>query len=446
MFRRKSSETQQTIWVPTSEIVATPAGGFYQKLDEALESFGFGREVRTICEPFYCTDQSVGGRPGIDPVVYVKMVLVGFFENITSERGIAARCADSLSIRQFLHYELTEETPHHSSLCRIRQRLDAQVYRDVFGLVLAALKKNGLLKGKRLGIDASILEANASLRTLEHRLSGEQYWQYVRKLAAEAGIDPEDATAVRRFDKKRKGRSTSNEDWHNPNDPDARVGRTKRGSTRMVYKPEHVVDLDTGAIVDADVRSGDEHDTDELAERVLDAEERMNTAIGLEPDTCTIESITSDKGYYAVKELESLQSYGIKTVISDPIDNRRLDKLTKQQRAAVRSAKRSSKAKYGKELLRRRGQHLERSFEHVLDEGGARRTTLRGRGNITKRYLIQAMGYNLSLLMRTLLGVGTPKQALATARSAIRSALVPLITLLLVLSHRYHRRRALAAV
>jgi transposase len=446
MFRRKNSEKQQTIWVPTAEIVATPAGGFYQKLDEALESFGFCEQVRKICEPYYCTDRTVGGRPGIDPAVYFKMVLIGFFENIASERGIAARCADSLSIRQFLHYDLTEETPHHSSLCRIRQRLDAEAYREVFGLILAALRKCGLLKGKHLGIDASILEANASLRTIEHRLSGEQYWQYVRQLAAEAGIDPEDAAAVRRFDKNRKGRSTSNKDWQNPHDPEARIGRTKRGATRMVYKPEHVVDLETGAIVDADVRLGDEHDAAALTDRVLDAEERMNVALGQEPDICMVETITSDKGYYAVDELESLQSCGIKTVIPDPIDNRRLDKLTKPKRATVRSAKRSTKAKYGKRLLRLRGPLVERSFEHILDEGGGRRTTLRGRINITKRYLIQAMGYNLSLLMRTLLGIGTPKQAMATAFAAIEIEILNLIVLVLGQIGFNRGRRALAVI
>ena len=445
MFRKKTPETQQSMWLPTAEIVATPATGFYQKLNEALDSFDFGDKVRALAEPFYCTDESVGGRPGIDPEVYFKMLLIGFFENITSERGIAARCADSLSIREFLHYTLTETTPHHSSFTRIRQRFSAQVYRDVFGLVLAALKKNGLLKGKRLGIDASILEANASLRTIEHRLTGEDYWQYVKKLAAEAGVDPEDGAAVRRFDKNRPGRSTSNKDWKNPHDPDAKIGRTKRGATRMVYKPEHLVDLDTGAIVDADVRPGDEHDADEIAERVIDAEERMNKAVGQLADACTIESLTSDKGYYKVAELVRLQGYGIKTVISDPIDNRRIDKLSNEERAAVRSAKRSATAKYGKELLRRRGQHVERSFEHVLDEGGARRTTLRGRENITKRYLVQAMSYNLSLLMRTRVGIGTPKQALAKAFAAIEEGVSAVVSLLLVMigAHRYHRSAAL---
>ena len=423
MFRKKSQNAQQSMWVPTAEIVTTPANGFYQKLDEALASMGFGEKVRSLCEPFYCTDASKGGHPGIDPEVYFKMLLVGFFENIPSERAIAARCADSLSIRGFLHYDLTEQTPHHSSFTRIRQRLSSQVYRDVFALVLSALKQHKLLKGKHLAIDASTMEANASLRTLENRLSGEEYWQYVKRLAAEAGIDPENADAVRRFDKNRPGRTTSNKDWKNPHDPDAKIGRTKRGSTRMIFKPEHIVDLQTGAIADVDVRPGDEHDTSDLAERIIDAEERINKAIGRLPEGCTIETMTSDKGYYKVDELVKLRRYGIKPIMSDPIDNRRIDQLSVEEREAVRQVKRSTTSKYGKELLKRRGQHLERSFEHVLDEGGARRTTLRGRANITKRYLMQAMGYNLSLLLRTLEGVGTPKQALATGYAANESTL-----------------------
>jgi transposase len=419
MFKKKTAEPQQTIWVPTTEIVSTPANSFYERLNTALDSFGFGDQVRALCEPFYCTDESVGGYPGIDPEVYFKMLLIGFFENLPSERGIAARCADSLSIREFLHYTLTESTPTHSSFTVIRKRLDADVYRQVFALVLAALKKHKLLKGKRLGIDASVLEANASLRSLEHRLTGEAYWQYVKRLAAAAGVNTEDAAAVRRFDKNREGRTTSNDDWKNPHDPDAKVGRTKRGATRMVYKPEHIVDLDTGAIVDVDVRPGDEGDTEDLAERVLDAEERLNEAIGNPSDTATIEVLTNDKGYYKVSELRKLQELGIKTVTPDSIDNRRIDKLSSEDRKAVESAKRSVSAKYGKELLKRRGMYVERSFEHVLDCGGARRTTLRGRENITKRYLVQAMGANISLLMRKLTGIGTPKQAIAATKRSI---------------------------
>jgi transposase len=368
-------------------------------------------------------DVSQGGRPGIDPVVYFKMLMIGFFENLASERAIAARCADSLAIRAFLHYGIDERTPDHSTLTVIRQRLSAEVYQAVFAAMLRALKRHKLLKGKRLAIDASVLEANASLRSLEHRLTGEAYAAYVQRLAEAAGIDPKDAAAVRRFDKKRPGRKTSNDEWQNPHDPDAKIGRTKRGATRMVYKPEHTVDADTGAVVDVDVRPGDEHDTANLATRVLEAEVRMNIALGDDPHTSRVDTIIADKGYFHPTELTTLRESGVRTVVSDRVARRRMDRLSPAEQRTVRAARRAVKSASGKALLRRRGETVERSFEHVLDCGGARGTTLRGRGNIRKRYLIQAACANLSLLLRTLIGIGTPKQAWAACAARLHAVL-----------------------
>lgn len=419
MYRKKTSEQQQTLWIPSSEIVTTSAGTFWDKLDMTLEAMQFSEHVDRLCRQYYRNDPANGGRPGIDPVVYFKMLLVGFFENIPSQRGIAARCADSLSIRKFLHYALTEATPDHSSLTVIGQRLGSEVYEGVFGVVLAALKKLGMVRGRYLGIDASTLEANASLRSIRHRVTGKAYAAYVRSLAEEAGVDPEDDQAVRRFDRKRPDRKTSNTEWENPHDPDAKVGRTKRGTTRMIYKPEHVVDLESGAIVDADIRPGDEADTANVAERMLDAEERIVRALGEEESMALIEIVVADKGYYALDELERLQEVGIKTVVADRIENRRMEKLSKAKRHVVGAALRSVRSRYGKRLMKRRGMYVERSFTHVLDNGGARRTTLRGREKIRKRYLIQAMGCNLSLLMRKVIGVGTMKQAMAKGLKAL---------------------------
>ena len=413
MFRRKDPAEQSSLWIATSDLPSTPANSFYRKLDRVLTGMGFGDTVRELCRPFYVADASRGGRPGIDPEVYFKMLIVGFFENLPSERGIAARCADSLSIREFLHYELDESTPHHSSFTIIRQRLAPEVYEQVFGLVLKALEKNGLLKGRHLGIDASVIEANASLASLEHRLTGEAYAEYVKKLAAAAGVDTSDDAAVRRFDRKRPGKKSSNDEWKNPHDPDAKIGRTKRGATRMIYKPEHVVDLETGAIVDADVRPGDEHDTEDLTDRLLSVEARMNEALGDSRDRERMEVAVGDKGYFKLLEIGLLQDAGIRTVVSDPQLNRRRDKLTADELAALEAAEQAVQSELGKRLARARAEKVERSFEHVLDCGGARQTTLRGRENIRKRYLVQAACANLSLLMRQLLGVGTPKQALA---------------------------------
>src|SRR5438552_14603782 len=410
MFENKEKAAQSEFWVATEQLPKSPKSTFYAKLDETLESFEFAAKVRAICVPAY--KQTGMGRPGIDPVVYLKMIMVGFFEDLPSERAIAARCADSMSIRAFLNYELDEKTPDHSSFTVIRQRLGLDLYGRIFTLNLQALREHGLLRGKNLGIDSSVIEANASLRALVNRNTEEQYWDYVKRLAAESGIDPDDAAAVRKFDRHRPGKG-SNQEWVNLYDPDAKIGWTKDGATDMIYKPEAVVDLDTGAIVQAQVHIGDQADHKEMATRVLEAQQNINQAAGEKLDTLTVNTVTSDKGYYAVNELQALQQEEIRTVIADPIDNRRLDKLETDQKKAVQAARRSVKSKSGKDLLRRRGMHIERSFAHILDCGGMRRTTLRGWENLNKRFKLAAAFYNLSQLMRQLFGFGTPKQLAA---------------------------------
>lgn len=413
MFTEKKKAAQPEFWIAADQVVSSANSGFFAKLEETLESFGFAAKVRALCAPAY--NKSGLGRPGIDPVVYLKMIMVGFFEDLPSERAIAARCADSMSIRAFLKYELHEKTPEHSSFTVIRQRLGLEIYEGIFTLTLQALREHGLLRGKNLGIDSSVIEANASLRALVHRNTEEQYWDYVKRLAAESGIDPDDAAAVRKFDRHRPGKG-SNQEWVNPYDPDAKIGRTKDGATDMIYKPEAVVDLDTGTIVQAQVHPGDQADHKEMATRVLEAQQNINQAAGEKLDTLTVNSVTSDKGYYAVNELQALQQEDIRTVIADPIDNRRLDKLEPDEKKAVQAARRSTKSTSGKELLRRRGMHIERSFAHVLDCGGMRRTTLRGWENLNKRFKLAAAIYNLSQLMRKLFGIGTPKQLAAGGR------------------------------
>ena len=316
-------------------------------------------------------------------------------------------------------YDLTEDTPDHSSFTVIRQRLSQEVYQSVFDIILEGLRRHGLLRGKNLGIDSSVMEANASLRALENRNTGEAYWEYVRRLATEAGVDAQDAAAVRRFDKQRAGRKTSNQEWVNPYDPDAKVSKAKDGSTDMLYKPENIVDLDTGAILNAEVRKADEADTEGLALRTIGAVElveaiREEASAGKEPVPAATETLTGDKGYYCVEELEAIQQGGIATIISDPLSHRRVDKLDCSGQAAVSNALLSVKSMEGRELLRRRGMHIERGFAHILDSGGMRRATLRGQVNLDKRYKIAAATYNLSQLMRNLFGIGTSKQAAAS--------------------------------
>jgi transposase len=415
MFIAKKKAGQSEFWIAADRVVTSTKGGFYAKLDETLESFGFAAKVRELCLPAY--DKSGVGRPGIDPAVYLKMLMVGFFEDLTSEREIAARCADSISIRAFLHYELTEATPDHSSLSIIRQRLEGPIYEQVFALVLAALQAHGLLRGRNVGIDSSVMEANASLRGLVNRNTGEAYWDYVKRLAAQSGIDPEDSAAVRRFDCKRP-KKMSNQEWENPDDPDAKIGPKKDGATDMIYKPQTVVDLDTGAIVGAEVLPGNQADNQEVATAILEAQQNINAARGEDPDQMTVETATGDKGYYALGQLQALQREAIKTVICDPVRNRRMDQLKPDEQQAVTAAARSVSSNYGKELLSKRGQHIERGFAHILDCGGMRRATLRGRQNLQKRFTLAAAFYNLSQLMRKLCGVGTPKQWAAMGRGA----------------------------
>src|SRR3974390_1739896 len=284
MFSEKQKATQPEFWVATHQLAKSAKASFYSKLDETLESFGFAEKVREICAPAY--KQTNVGRPGIDPVVYMKMIMVGFFEDLPSERAIAARCADSIAIRRFLNYELDQNTPDHSSLTIIRQRLGLETYQTVFTLCLEALQEHGLLRGKNLGIDSSVMEANASLRALVNRNTAEQYWDYVKRLAAEQGIDPEDAAAVRKFDRQRPGKG-SNQDWEKPHEPDAKIGPRRGGGTERIYKPERGVDLDTGAGVQAEVQPGDQADHQGLAVKVFEAQQAINEARREAVDTLT---------------------------------------------------------------------------------------------------------------------------------------------------------------
>jgi transposase len=261
-----------------------------------------------------------------------------------------------------------------------------------------------------------VIEANAALKSLVNRDTQEAYWDYVRRLASENGVNPKDIEAVRQFDRKRP-KKMSNDDWENPHDPDAKIGPTKAGAIDMIYKPEHTVDLDTGAILQAEVRLGHEADQKDLAVHVLQAQANINLAQDRPADSLTIQSATADKGYHAPNELSQLQQEGIRTVISDPVKNRNLDNLSPEAAKAVRAAKRSARSESGKQLLKQRGRHLERSFAHVLDAGGARRTTLRGSENLNKRHKVSAAIYNLSQLMRAIWGVGTPKQWAAGVKS-----------------------------
>lgn len=441
-FRRKDQQSvQEELWLRPQELVRGPQDGFYSKLERVLAKLRFTENVHRHCAPYYKTGTSGGGRPPVDPAVMFKMIIVGFLEGIGSERGIALRCADSLTIRRFLGYSLTERTPEHSSFTVFRQRLPQEVFKAVHLEILRGLKACGLLRGRHLGVDSSIIEANASLSGLASRNTEQSYREYVRGLAQQAGVDADDAAAVARFDRKREGRKTSNKEWYNPEDPDAKVGRTKDGACDMVHKPEHIVDLESGAIVSAEVRPGDAGDTTGLSTRVIEAVETVEDLHGARPSdkerSVRVQSLTGDKGFHDAVELAIIQhETGVRTVIGDPnVSRRRMDRLEPELRTAVQKAARAVKSKSGKRLLKMRGEKIERGFAHVLDCGGLRRTTLRGLVRINKRYLCGIIAFNLSLIMRKLTGWGTPRQT-AAAGKAIWRALMRLMRALFDLGER----------
>ena len=421
-FRRKDPQSLQAdLWIQPGELTKGPKDGFYSKLLDVLEGMDFTSQIHRLCGPHYKSGILSAGRPPTDPAVLFKMLMVGFLEGIGSDRGIAGRCADSLILRRFLGYALTEETPDHSSFTVFRKRLPAEVFQAAHEVVLDGLRAHGLLKGRHLGIDSSVIEANASLSGLTQRNTEKSYWDYIKELAREAGVDPEDPAAVARFDRKRPGRKTSNKEWYNPNDPDAKVGRTKDGATDMIYKPEHVVDLESGAVIAATVRFGDAGDSEDLSTRVLEAVELVEEIHGQNhlEGVSRVQDLTGDKGFHSPAELGIIQQEtGARTIIGDANAARRQpDNLEPEARQALDRAARAVKSKSGKALLKKRGEHIERGFAHVLDCGGLRRTTLKGRANINKRYLCGILAFNLSLIMRKLTGVGTPRQA-AAARAA----------------------------
>ena len=418
-FRRKDPKALQAdLWIQPGELARGPKDGFYSKLHDVLEGMDFTGQIHRLCEVHYKAGMGGGGRPPTDPAVIFKMMMVGFLEGIGSGRGIAARCADSLTIRRFLGYALTEETPDHSSLSVFRSRLPDTVFQAAHEVVLDGLRAHGLLKGRHLGIDSSVIEANASLSGLVQRNTEKSYWDYVKELAKEAGVDPDDPAAVARFDRKREGRKTSNKEWYNPHDPDAKVGRTKDGACDMIHKPEHIVDLESGAVIAAEVRFGDAGDTEDLSTRILEAVELVEEIHGQDhvEGASRVLDLTGDKGFHSPEELAIIQEEtGVRTVIGDPNAARRQPaNLEPEARRAVEKAARAVKSKSGKALLKKRGMHIERGFAHILDCGGLRRTTLRGQENINKRYLCGILAFNLSLIMRKLTGVGTPRQAAAS--------------------------------
>src|SRR6266508_5061470 len=413
---------QDALWVATSELVRGEGHVFYRKLNELLARHGFDAFVEARVRDLEVFSETMG-RPSIPPGVYCRMMFVGFFEGLSSERGIAWRCGDSHSLREFLGYGLTEATPDHSTLSVMRHRLPEGFHREVFDWVLKVAAEEKVLKGRRLAIDATTLEANAAMRTIVRRADGAE------------DPTPQD---LGRMDRKRKGKKVSNKEWESPSDPDARIARMKDGTTHLAHKAEHAVDLESGIVMAAEIHAADQGDTRTLPDTLERAEASAQKA---NPGV-TIQDLVTDCGYHDTQTLEDLDQLGYRPCIPERKIRagrrrwgqrvRRLGRkrARRQQRAFYRNRRRV-RSEAGKRLLRKRGETVERSFAHALETGGMRRTHLRGRPNVGKRYHLHVAGLNLGIVLRTLFGVGTPR--------ALQDYLNILLNALLNLSSRLER-------
>ena len=410
------------MWVATQELPRSAGHPFYSRLNRVLDEAGFDGYAEQVCARFYSAEQ---GRPSMPPGRYFRLLMVGYFEGIDSERGIAWRATDSLSLRQFLGLELNEAPPDHSTISRTRQRIDVDTHGAVFTWVLERLTAAGLVKGKTLGVDSTTLEANAALRSIVRRDTGESYEAFLMKLAQASGIETPTREDLARLDRQRP-KKASNDDWQNPHDPDARITKMKDGRTHLAHKAEHAVDLDTGAVVSVTVQPADEGDTKSIEETVTTAAENLEKA---KPDHDGIQELVADKGYHSNEVLVALDELDVRTYISEPARGRRCWKDKEAARRAVYSNRRRIRGERGRRLLRQRGERLERPFAHAYETGGLRRVYLRGRSNILKRILIHHAALNLGLLMRRVFGVGTPR--------GLQDRLSVAISCLLTVFHRF---------
>jgi len=412
MGRKSRGEEQERFWIPCKDLPRTVAHPFYEQVNRWLEKHGFDQFAECACAQFYASRM---GRPSLAPGVYFRLLLIGYFEGIDSERGIAWRAADSLALRHFLGLRLEQTPADHSTISRTRRLIAVETHQEVFGWVLARLAEAGLLKGNTIGVDATTLEANAALRSIVRRDNGQGYHEFLVQLAKESGIPTPTREQLARLDRKR-AKKGSNQDWVNPHDADARITKMKDGRTHLAHKAEHAVDLETGAVVAVVVAAADEGDTTTLAKTVpeagLNIAEAARATAADENARVTPTgplNVVGDKGYHSNESLKTMGEYEVRSYISEPDRGRRRWKHDAEAQQAVYGNRRRIRSEHGKNWLRRRGELVERSFAHAYETGGMRRVHLRGRDNILKRLLIHLCGFNLSLMMRKQNGRGTPR-------------------------------------
>ena len=399
---KRKRERQETLWIPTGEIPAPPAHPFYQRLNVILAKNQFDDFVERICAKFYAARM---GKPGLIPGIYFRLLMIGYFEGLDSERGIAWRTADSLALRSFLGFAITDMPPEHSTISRTRRLIDLETHQAVFTWVLQQITDAGFLKGKCIGIDATTLEANAALKSIVRRDTGDSYQDFLTKLAKESGIETPTREDLARVDRKRPKKG-SNDDWTHPHDPDSRITNMKDGSTHLAHKIENAVDLETGVVVAVTVQPADSGDTTTMIETLITTAEQIEAVL---PPSEGIQNIVADKGYHSTERMVDLERLGMRTYISEPKRPRRRWHGDKESQSAVYANRGRIRGKHGKALLRLRGERLERPFAHLYETGRMRRTHLRGRQNILKRILIHISAFNLGFLMRAACGFGTPR-------------------------------------
>ena len=414
---RRGGERQEEFWAEVGSLARGPGHVFYDKLNRLLAEAGFDAFVEELCASHYKS----GGRGSVPPGNYFRILFVGCLEGIDSQRGIAWRCRDSLSLRRFLDVPLNEQTPDHSSLTRIRERLPLEIHQRVFQFILEIVQSHALIKASSVGVDSTTLEANAAMKAIVRKDSGEDWNAYLTRLMREEGLIKKDEQPsddeLRRFDRRRgkrggkqgKGgkKKVSNEQWHSPVDLEARIIKMKDGRTRLGYKAEHVIDLESEFILSAQVYHGIEADTATLLASVGAAQANLVES-GNEQ---AIQEVVADAGYHKSETIFEARQAGLRTYIPEPklpFPKRWTDKPDGYQRVVHNNRRRNKRSK-GRSHQRKRSERVERSFAHVCETGGARRSWLRGLEKINKRYLVHTAARNLGLLMLQRFGIGKPR-------------------------------------
>jgi transposase len=418
---------QEELFV-THQQLRTEGHPYYVAVNKVLAGHGFDRFAEAACRKFYAKKM---GRPGIAPGVYFRCLLLGYFEGIDSERGIAWRADDSLSLRGFLGIPASKHAPDHSTISRTRRLIDLETHQAVFSWVLGVLDGAGLIRGKTLGVDGTTLEANAAMKSIVRRDDGRSYEEFLKDLAKTSGIETPTREDLARIDRKRKKKG-ANADWYNPHDPDAKITKMKDGRTHLAHKEEHAVDMDTGAVVAVTLQGATEGDTSTLEGTLEAAEKNLDEAREHAGDdskrTHEPTEVVADKGYHSKMVMLTLRLAGWRSYIAEPRRGRQHWADECEERDAVYANRRRKNGRRGRCLMRLRGELIERTFAHAFETGGMRRVHLRHHENIAKRLLVHIAGFNLGLLMRKRFGVGKPR--CLQGQAALWAALIALWDLL----------------